>query len=83
MDATPAAVSYLNLRQFCRLTGLSASTVRRLVRAGEISFLQPAGKRGKLLFRADALERGVNGRHPEIAPGPNPRSGRRPRWTIA
>ena len=51
------AKRYLTLTEFCRLTGLSASTVRRRVRDGSIPCLQPGGRKRILLFEGDALNR--------------------------
>lgn len=47
---------YLKLPEFCRLTGLSASTVRRRVRDGSIPCFQPGGPDHVLLFKIDALK---------------------------
>jgi len=46
---------YLKLPEFCRLTGLSASTVRRRVSDGSIPVKQPGGPNHILLFATDAL----------------------------
>ena len=51
---------YLALPKFCYLTGLSASTVRRRVRDGSISSLQPGGRKTKLLFAIDAIAGGCH-----------------------
>lgn len=46
---------YLKLPEFCRLTGLSKSTVRRRVRDGSIRVEQLGGPKHILLFSIDAL----------------------------
>lgn len=46
---------YVKLPEYCRLTGLSASTVRRRVRDGSIPYFQPGGPDHVLLFATDAL----------------------------
>jgi excisionase family DNA binding protein len=47
----------LTLAELSQTSGLSASTIRRLVRAERIPFFQPWGKGGKLLFPGDAIEK--------------------------
>lgn len=82
IDADPGTEPILlDLEQFCRRVSLSASTVRRLVKAGRIPFFQPAGKGGKLLFPSDALQQaGLSKASPPSAPPPSVRSGRQPGW---
>ncbi len=50
----------LTLKEFSDASKLSPATVHRLKRQGKISFFQPAGPRGKLLFPADAVEQAAN-----------------------
>lgn len=60
-------------------SGLSASTIRRLVRDDRIPFHQPSGKGGKLLFPPDAIERAT----PAAGLGSDASAqlaGRRPSW---
>lgn len=55
-----AAASTRELRSLEELAaygGLSESTIHRLKRAGKIPYFQPAGKGGRVLFPADALEK--------------------------
>ncbi len=73
------------------MTQFSASTARRLVKAGRIPFLQPNGKRGHLRFPLDLVEQWLR----EQVHAPNPPvhvqqtsvtpgkrlSGRKPKWT--
>ena len=81
---TNAARTYLNIQEFARFSGLSVSTVRRLVEAGNIPFYQPGGKGTKVLLRRDALELthaksdlpGLS-QDPEAAKTPR---GPKPRW---
>jgi hypothetical protein len=46
---------YLSPQQFSDLSGLSIATVRRYLKAGMLSFVQPAGPRGRILIQSDAL----------------------------
>ena len=46
----------MKLPEFCRLTGLSKSTVRRRVRDGSIRVEQLGGPKHILLFATDALK---------------------------
>lgn len=46
---------YLKLPEYCQLTGMSASTVRRRVRDGSIACYQPGGPNHLLLFDAAAI----------------------------
>jgi Helix-turn-helix domain len=71
--------SLVTLAELSVASTLSTSTIRRLVRAKRIPFVQPSGKRGKLLFPPDAIER--------TSPAPNvdsdvpaSLSGKKPRW---
>ena len=47
---------YLSPREFGALSGLSLATVRRYLRSGRLPYRQPAGRRGRILIPADALE---------------------------
>jgi excisionase family DNA binding protein len=51
---------YLNIDELSTQTGLSTATIHRLKNQGKIPFYQPAGKRGRLLFPADAIERAAH-----------------------
>ena len=51
---------YLKLPEFCRLTGMSESTVRRRVRDGSIACYQPGGLNHLLLFDVTALTHASN-----------------------
>jgi hypothetical protein len=53
--AAPAP-RYLSPQQFSGLSGLSLATVHRYLRNGRLPYQQPAGRRGRLLIPADALE---------------------------
>ena len=53
---TDEITPYLTIDELSRRSGLSTSTLHRLKNAGKIPFFQPAGKRGRLLFPADAIE---------------------------
>jgi excisionase family DNA binding protein len=78
--------NYLSAEELSALTGLSLSTIRRLKDAGKIPFFQPAGKCGRLLFPADAMEQAAQAPKPQGAPiadaeRPTRLSGRQPKWT--
>jgi hypothetical protein len=68
----------ITIKALKNTSGLSFSTLRRLVRGRKIPFFQPSGKGGKLLFPPDAVECAALD-----APSPNvsPRlAGRQPSW---
>jgi excisionase family DNA binding protein len=77
---------YLTAEQLSRRYGLSTSTIHRLKKAGKIPFLQPAGKGGRLLFPADAIEQSVQSipqpaeNQTGIADSSKRLSGRLPKW---
>lgn len=48
--------SYLDVDQLAAYTGLSTATIWRLKKAGKIPFFQPAGKNGRVVFPANAIE---------------------------
>lgn len=72
---------YLTLKEFAAHSGLSATTVRRLLKQGLLHAVQPGGPGTKLLFQADALEHigGGSTAPPPVVhsapsiPGPPPR----------
>lgn len=47
---------YLSINEFSSMTGISETTIRRLVKAGSLTSSQPGGARSRILIRADALE---------------------------
>jgi len=51
---------------------LSIATIHRLKKAGRIPFFQPAGKGGRLLFPADAIERSCKANDEAAEAGPSP-----------
>lgn len=55
MSGREASKLYVKLPEFCRLTGLSPSTVHRRVRDGSIACYQPGGPGHLLLFEVTAL----------------------------
>ena len=56
MGLEPENRCYLSITELSARSGLSVSTLHRLKKAGKIPCLQPAGKGGRLLFPADAIE---------------------------
>jgi hypothetical protein len=71
--------SLVTIVELSRTSGLSISTIRRLVRDDRIPCVQPSGKGGKLLFPPDAIERSAH-MHPETQAAQMPLAGRRPAW---
>jgi len=75
--------TYLTTPELAAQTGLSISTIRRLVSSGRLRPIQPGGPRHRLVFLANAIEQ-IN---PEIqtpedpvgSPVKSPR-GPAPRW---
>jgi excisionase family DNA binding protein len=70
---------FLTIRQLSESSGISVTQLRRLVHAGRIPFFQPGGKKGKLLFPRDAIERSGQMPHGPQADS-SPLAGRRPSW---
>src|ERR1700676_619988 len=54
-----AGPKYLNYEELRDQTGLSLSTLRRLVKAGRLPFFQPGGPRTRIIFPADVIERAL------------------------
>ena len=89
-EATPKLVTekaYVDIKELRARTGLSLSTLHRLKTNGKIPCYQPAGKGGRLLFPANAIERCATATAQEqttLEPSASePRdhlSGRRPNW---
>ncbi len=79
-----ARPEFLSVGQFCKLTGLSSSTVRRLITQKQIPTYQPGGPRCRVLIHSDALRQiqepnqakgrgSAAGDGPASIPGPDPR----------
>jgi len=74
--------------EFCELTGLSASTVRRFIAAKRIPVFQPGGRRCRVLIPRDALDRtslmqptlDARAERPAAAPSAPRIPGPAPRW---
>ena len=81
MSRNAPSPDYIDIDCLSQRSGLSKSTLRRLVKSERIPYLQPAGKGGKLLFPADALESLRNDPSP-LPPPPQPDTlpGRTPHW---
>lgn len=86
-DAKPARL--LTSDEIAALAGVSKRTIDRWAEAGQIPFIQPAGKGGSKRFPPDALDPRPASTEP-VAPPPAAataqrsqarRSGPRPRWT--
>jgi excisionase family DNA binding protein len=52
--------NYINVVELAERTGLSISTINRLKSRGKISFYQPGGKRTRVLFPLNTVERAVS-----------------------
>lgn len=52
------AKRYLSPQEFCRLTGWSASTVRRRLKDGSLPAIQPGGRRALWLIDVEAFQAG-------------------------
>jgi hypothetical protein len=48
---------YLSPKEFSEQSGLSIATVGRYLRAGKLPYVQPRGRRGRVLIAFDALDR--------------------------
>ena len=78
---SPPEREYLDIGELCAQTGLSRSTIHRLKRDGKIAFVQPAGKRGRVLFRRNAIELPpVDSKTVQDIHAQPPLRGRRPKW---
>jgi excisionase family DNA binding protein len=84
---TDKEIKYLTVEELSRRSGLSTSTLHRLKKADKIPFFQPAGKGGRLLFPADAIEQAARLDQPEseyqrpsAAESPKRLSGQLPKW---
>ena len=71
--------SLRTLAELSQASGLSGSTIRRLVRDERIPFFQPSGKGGKLLFPFDAIERASSASGAAVTP-PKRLAGKPPNW---
>lgn len=85
--STETTSQYLTADSFCQLAGISRSTLGRWKQLGLIPYVQPAGKRGRLLFPANALEacqklQSIPATRPLESAGSQPSKlrGRRPKW---
>lgn len=79
--------AYLSVAQFCKLTGLSSSTVRRRIVDGSIRTFQPGGPRSRVLIPTEQLNFKLVSEPGYVAPSAGSdgvmskrRSGRRPKW---
>jgi hypothetical protein len=79
-------VPLLTIEELSRHSRLSTATLHRLKRAGRIPYFQPAGKGGRVLFPADAIERAgkvvdqVDGPTPNVVRGDQRLPGPLPAW---
>ena len=83
VDGRPDASSQLlTVSEFSAKSRLSVPTIHRLKHQGKIPYFQPAGKGGRLLFPADAIERAAEAAKLSSPPAENPPhlSGPPPTW---
>jgi excisionase family DNA binding protein len=76
---------YLTYEELSGLTGISQSTLRRRVKDGTLPFFQPGGRRTRVVFPADAVERIIRAipLPPEVDLPPSPKTTHRgpaPKW---
>jgi excisionase family DNA binding protein len=78
---------YLTISELSDATGISISTLRRLLRKGTLPFYQPGGPRTRIVFPIDAIEQATKtnkgaARQSDdaIAASEAPARGPRPRW---
>jgi excisionase family DNA binding protein len=61
VDNSPAPLLasrvYLGYAEIAAQTGISLSTLRRRVKEGRLPFIQPGGRRTRIVFPADVIER--------------------------
>jgi excisionase family DNA binding protein len=62
----PTARACLSYEEVSAQTGLSLSTLRRRVQEGKLPFIQPGGRRTRVVFPADVVERLLQ--HPTDSP---------------
>jgi hypothetical protein len=82
---TDKEIKYVTADELAAQSRVSLSTIHRLKNAGKIPYFQPAGKRGRLLFPADAIEQSARPTSPlddqtAAADLPKRLSGRLPKW---
>ncbi|MCC9608267.1 hypothetical protein LOC68_11060 [Blastopirellula sp. JC732] len=88
-DESHRQLEYVDAETLASRTGLSLATIWRLKRDNKISYRQPAGKGGRVLFPSDALERNGTAASEQVeakttnktSSGPLP--GPRPAWMSA
>jgi hypothetical protein len=54
-EADNQSRQYLSPREFSKVSGLSLATVRRYLKGGKLPYLQPGGRRGRILIPVDIL----------------------------
>lgn len=78
--------NHLSIEEFSQQSGLAAVTIRRYLRKGKIPFVQPGGRKHRILIPVQALQNLQNPiplKLPEPARQPTAQpvlSGRKPRW---
>ncbi|WP_390623320.1 helix-turn-helix domain-containing protein [Blastopirellula sediminis] len=77
-DFSDEAAQLLSIQELSDRSGVSVVTLRRWVKSGAISYFQPGGKNGRLLFPADAIQASAS--NLPASERPSPRAGRRPKW---
>ncbi|MCA9250253.1 MAG: excisionase family DNA-binding protein [Phycisphaerales bacterium] len=88
VSAANSARTFMSISECCDATGLSVSTVRRLIKRGHLEMFQPGGHRCRILIPVSAIQslqdQAVSKNDgPEILPhqSPSPRlPGPQPQW---
>ncbi len=82
MEPSQPAKEYMTLRELEEFTGRSSTSLRRDVKRGRLQAIQPAGRRGKLIFHRADIEKflAAPGEVP-VPPAPARLPGRQPAWT--
>ena len=72
--------SYLTIQELSDRSRLSVTQLRRMAHAGQITYFQPGGPGGRMLFPPDAIERAGQQSAIQEAPFQKKLSGPRPKW---
>ena len=77
---------HISIDEFSRQSGLAAITIRRYLRSGHLPYVQPGGRKHRILIPVTALERVKTPVSANPPPGalpaanPPPHYGRKPGW---
>jgi excisionase family DNA binding protein len=82
------APAYLTYEELSARTGISVSTLRRRVKDGKLPYFQPGGRRTRLVFPVDVVERLLQSAptssqtlpESQLQPVAHPLQGPQPKW---